>query len=358
MELIQGNIAAVRASINAGCNFFAGYPITPSSDIAHKIAELMPGYGGVFIQMEDEISSICAAIGASMTGATVMTATSGPGFSLMQESIGYAAMTETPVVIINVMRAGPSTGIPTLPSQGDVMQAINGGHGDYPIVVLTPANVEDMYCLTKQAFLFAEKYSTPVIVLADEIMGHMRESVDIPKLKRPEEAGAASKKLYQNTNRAILGIGRSLYKTGLAHNSKGAPTIDLVEYESLLRNLFDKIKSANELIPVKQEGDREPEILFVVYGSPYRSARAALRALQKQGIRAGLIKLEIINPFPEKAIKAAASSKAKRIIVPEMNMGQAVKIVKQATRGSCAVKGVSSFGDLMSPEALIEAAIK
>lgn len=180
-ELVQGNEAVVRAAIKVGCRFYAGYPITPSSEIAHLMARELPKVGGIFVQMEDEISSLAAAIGASMAGLKSMTATSGPGFSLMQENIGYAAMAEIPVVVVNVMRAGPSTGIPTAPSQGDVMQAIYGSHGDYPVVVLAPSDVLDAYLLTARAFYLAEKYRTPVVILSDEIVGHMRESVELLK---------------------------------------------------------------------------------------------------------------------------------------------------------------------------------
>lgn len=184
MELVQGNEAVVRAAIAVGCKFYAGYPITPSSEIMHMMAREMPKVGGVFVQMEDEIASISAVIGASMAGRVAMTATSSPGFSLMQENIGYAAMAEIPIVVVNVMRAGPSTGIATAPSQGDVMQARFGSHGDYPIIVLAPSDVLDAYMLTARAFHLAEKYRTPVIVLSDEIVGHMRESVELPKLPK------------------------------------------------------------------------------------------------------------------------------------------------------------------------------
>ncbi len=343
-ELLQGNEAVVRAAINSGCNFFAGYPITPSSEIAHGMAELLPKYDGVFVQMEDELASISAAIGAALAGAKAMTATSGPGFSLMQENIGYAAITETPIVIFNVMRAGPSTGIPTAPSQGDVLQAKHGSHGDYPVVVFAPATVEDSYYLTEKAFKVAEDYRVPVIVLSDEIIGHMRESVELPKLKAKDEIR------FGGTKR--LGIGLRKHITGLVYDEKGMPTIDPKKYEKLLRRLLSKIED-EKLVSYKVEEVEDAEILFVTYGSTYRSARKAVKILRDNSVRAGLFKIETLNPMPEKALKEA-SENASKIIVPEMNMGQVVKEVK-AILCDRDVVGVSSFAELVTPESLIRA---
>ncbi len=340
MELIQGNEAAVRGAINAGCNFFAGYPITPSSEIAHGMAELLPKFGGVFIQMEDELASISAAIGASMAGAVAMTATSGPGFSLMQEGIGYAAMTESPVVIFNVMRAGPSTGIPTAPSQGDVMQARHGSHGDYPIVVLAPASVRDMYFLTIEAFKIAFRFSTPVTVLSDEIIGHMRESLSLPPLGEVES--------YEKIGRNLID-GRRRHRTGLAHTEDGLPTIDLEEYERLLRRLFAKFDNFKPL--VKFEGDEGGEVLFIAYGSSYRLARSTAKILAEKGVSTGLLKLESLFPFPEDVVRSL-SRKAELVVVPEMNAGQIVREVERVC--CCRVKGVSYFGSLILPEKLVE----
>mgnify|MGYP000067794697 CR=1 FL=1 len=336
-ELIQGNEAAVRGAINAGCNFFAGYPITPSSEIAHGMAELLPKFNGVFVQMEDEIASISAAIGASMAGAKAMTATSGPGFSLMQESIGYAAITETPVIIYNVMRVGPSTGIPTAPSQGDVMQARYGSHGDYPIIVLSPATVEDMYHLTVEAFELAHKFSSPVTVLSDEIIGHMRESVTLPELGERIE-------LPESEN--IIGIGRRMHRTGLAHNEHGLPTTDFKEYEGLIKRLFAKFDSFKPKVKV-ENGDAD--VIFIAYGSSYRSARRAVKILIGKGVDAGILKLETLFPFPEKEVRKI-SKKAERVIVPEMNMGQILREVERVC--CCDVVGVSFFGSLIIPEVL------
>ncbi len=343
-ELLQGNEAVVRAAINAGCNFFAGYPITPSSEIAHGMAELLPKYNGIFVQMEDELASISAAIGAALAGAKAMTATSGPGFSLMQESIGYAAITETPVVIFNVMRAGPSTGIPTAPSQGDVLQAKHGSHGDYPVVVLAPGTVKDSYYLTEEAFRVAEEYRVPVVVLSDEIIGHMRESVELPKLKSKDE-------IKQGIERR-LGAGLRGHVTGLVYDETGMPTTEPEKYEKLLRRLLSKIED-ERLMRYKMEEVEDAEILFVTYGSTYRSARRAVKILRAKSVKAGLFKIETLNPLPERALKEAASN-ASKIIVPEMNMGQIVKEVK-AILCDMDVVGISSFAELMTPEALIEA---
>ncbi len=347
-ELIQGNEAAVRGAINAGCNFFAGYPITPSSEIAHGMAEQLPKFGGVFVQMEDEIASISAAIGAAMVGAKAMTATSGPGFSLMQESIGYASLGEIPVVIFNVMRAGPSTGIPTAPSQGDVMQARYGSHGDYVVIVLAPADVRDMYFLTFDAFMLAEKYSIPVIVLSDEIIGHMREGVELP----PTGQGLNNSK----TDKPGIGQGLRIHKTGLVYDEDGMPTTDPEKYELLVRRLFDKIESNKEdILRYKAEYCQDAEILFLTYGSPYRSARSAVKKLRKDGIKAGLFKAETLFPFPEEALKQMAET-VDRIIVPEMNMGQIFREVQRVAGGICDVELVSSVrGTPISPEILIRA---
>ncbi|MBO8183586.1 MAG: 2-oxoacid:acceptor oxidoreductase subunit alpha [Archaeoglobus sp.] len=348
-ELLQGNEAVVRAAINSGCNFFAGYPITPSSEIAHGMAELLPRYGGVFVQMEDELASISAAIGAALAGAKAMTATSGPGFSLMQESIGYAAITETPIVIFDVMRAGPSTGIPTAPSQGDVLQAKHGSHGDYPVVVFAPATVEDSYYITEEAFRVAEEHRLPVIVLSDEIIGHMRESVILPPLKSEEEfrvrAGVEPR----------LGVGLRKHTTGLVYDETGMPTTEAAEYERLLRRLMAKLADES-LLRYKTENAEDAEILFVAYGSTYRSVRKAVRILREESVKAGLFKLETLNPLPERALRKAAEN-AERIIVPEMNMGQMVKEV-QAILCDREVSGISFFAELITPEELVKAVVE
>ena len=310
MRLIQGNEAIVRAAIDVGCRFYAGYPITPSSEIMHLMAKEMPKVGGIFVQMEDEIASIAAAIGASMAGKLSMTATSGPGFSLMQENIGYAAMAEIPVVVVNVMRAGPSTGIPTAPSQGDVMQARYGSHGDYPIVVLSPSSVLDSYNLTAKAFYIAEKYRTPVILLSDEIVGHMREGVVLPKVEEIDK------------NMPVFGEGRKIHYTGLA-NENGFAVYDPDKYEKLIKRLFNKIENANDVISYKLENPDSKTMIFA-YGSSYRVAKAVLKIARDVGI----FKAETLFPFPEKALKKA-SKNVDKIIVPEMNIGKIANEIRK-----------------------------
>jgi len=346
-QFIHGNEAVVRAALDAGCNFFAGYPITPSSQIAHKMAELLPQRGGIFIQMEDEIAVINTIIGASMAGARAMTATSGPGLSLMQESIGYSAITETPLVIVDVMRAGPATGIPTFPSQGDVFSACYGSHGDYPVVVLAPVNILEVYSLTFKAFYIAEKYRVPVIVLIDGITAQMKESVSLPNMNVSES---------DKPKRPHLGEGIRHHTTGLIHGEDGMPIYDPQLYKQVMQKLMNKIQT-EELMMIQREGKESAQIFFITYGICYRSAKEAVCELEKQGISVGLIKLSTLSPFPDKKLKEFVKG-AKKVIVPEMNMGQVVKEVERCLCNECEIVSVNSLGTLMEPEVLIEEAIK
>ena len=345
-ELIEGSEAVVRGAINAGCNFFAGYPITPSSEIAHEMAKFLPKLGGIFIQMEDEIASINTIIGASMAGARSMTATSGPGLSLMQEAIGYAAITETPIVIIDVMRAGPATGIPTFPSQGDVLAACHGSHGDYPVVVLSPATIIDAYHMTYKAFEISERYLVPVIVLIDEITAHMREGVELPPVKYKE----------YKPRRKFVGNGLRLHITGLIHGEDGMPLSDPEKYYDIIKQLIEKIHNP-EVVMMEIEGDIDPEILFITYGAPYRAAKAAIYEIQKKGISAGLIKLKTICPFPRKEIRNMIKN-VKKIIVPEINMGQVLREVERIANNICEIISVNSLAKLMSPALLIDMSLR
>ncbi len=346
-ELIEGSQAVVRAAINAGCNFFAGYPITPSSEIAHELAKTLPKLGGIFIQMEDEIASINAIIGASMAGARSMTATSGPGLSLMQEAIGYAAITETPIVIIDVMRAGPATGIPTFPSQGDVQAACYGSHGDYPVVVLSPATIIETYYLTYKAFEIAERYLVPVIVLIDEITAHMKEGVELPPIKYNR----------YKPSRKFVGNGLRRHTTGLIHGEDGMPLSDPKKYHEIIKQLVKKIHDPAVMM-METEGDRNPEILFVTYGITCRAAKAAIYKMQKRGMSAGLVKLKTVFPFPEEEISRIIRKGVKKIIVPEMNMGQVLKEVQRIANNICEVISITSLARLMSPDLLIEMSLK
>jgi 2-oxoglutarate ferredoxin oxidoreductase subunit alpha len=330
---ILGNEACARGAIEAGCRFFAGYPITPSTEIAEDMAIFLPQEGGSFIQMEDEISALGAVIGAVWGGLKAMTATSGPGFSLMQEHIGYAAMTETPLVIVNMQRGSPSTGQPTMASQSDMMQARWGSHGDYEIIALSPASVQECFDYTVEAFNLAEKYRVPVLIMGDEIVGHMREKITIPEKVeiRPRKMPKEDFKTFLpfkappngTSPMPAFGDGYKLHITGLTHDERGYPDASNPKTHSKLVNrLCNKIrKNTNEIARIKTEFTEEAEIIILSYGAPARSAITAVKKARYHGINAGFIKLETVWPFPEDMIRNAANN-AKKITVVEMNLGQ------------------------------------
>ena len=332
---LQGNHACALAAVAAGCRFYAGYPITPSSEIAERMAAELPKVGGVFIQMEDEIGSMGAILGASMGGVKAMTATSGPGFSLKQENLGYGAMVEIPCVVINVMRGGPSTGMPTRPAQGDVMQARWGTHGDHPIIVLTPASVMEVYEQTIRAFNLAEALRTPVVVLYDETVGHLMETVDVPdpgslKLvdRKWADGGAGEKFLpFKHTDdhvpvMARPGDGNRCHMTGLTHGENGFPTQNPAEVTRVMRRLLGKLDHHRDLVAAYQalECD-DAEVLVVAFGITARAAQRAVKTARSNGINAGLFRPITLWPFPEEPFVEIAS-KARSIIVAEMNAGQ------------------------------------
>ena len=332
---LQGNHACALAAVAAGCRFYAGYPITPSSEIAERMATELPKVGGVFIQMEDEIGSMGAILGASMGGVKAMTATSGPGFSLKQENLGYGAMVEIPCVVINVMRGGPSTGMPTRPAQGDVMQARWGTHGDHPIIVLTPASVMEVYEQTIRAFNLAEALRTPVVVLYDETVGHLMETVDVPdpgslKLvdRKWADGGAGEKFLpFKHTDdhvpvMARPGDGNRCHMTGLTHGENGFPTQNPAEVTRVMRRLLGKLDHHRDLVAAYQalECD-DAEVLVVAFGITARAAQRAVKTARSNGINAGLFRPITLWPFPEEPFVEIAS-KARSIIVAEMNAGQ------------------------------------
>lgn len=331
---MQGNEACVEGAISAGIRFFAGYPITPSTEVAEGLASRMPEEGGVFIQMEDEMASISAAIGASWTGAKSMTATSGPGFSLMQESIGYAAMTETPVVILDAMRGGPSTGMPTSVGQGDVMQARYGSHGDYPVIALAASTVQDMFDLTVRAFNLAERYRVPTVLLSDAEVGHMRGKFMVPQRVEVFDRIVRSDKVWHDgfaydeslvPHFPVFGRGSRVHVTGLSHDIAGYPTSDTEVNEELVRRLNDKLTlHAKDIcsIEVARPGSRR---MVVAYGSPAFAAREALKADPDLG----MIELKTIWPFPSELV-ARAIDGAGEVIVMELNLGQAFKEVQSA----------------------------
>ena len=340
-----GDVACAEGAIAAGCRFFAGYPITPASEIMEHMAKRMPQVGGIYVQMEDEIASMAAVIGASWAGLKAMTATSGPGFSLMQENIGLAAMTETPCVIVNVMRAGPSTGQPTNMGQQDIMQARWGSHGDYELIALAPASVQEMFDFTIDAFNYAERYRCPVVVLADGAIGHMREKLVIPEPEEIEKKLVGRKKPRKKPGEfapfmpdpedlvppmACFGEGYRVYATGLTHDEFGRiRTSDPEDHFRLVSRLCRKIRENADKI-ARYEGLwlEDADILVVAYGITSRPAREAVLRARKEGIRAGLFRPITIWPFPSGALEEAGE-RARRVIVAECNYGQLVGEVER-----------------------------
>ena len=368
-DFIQGDEAIARAAILAGCRFYAGYPITPASEIFEAMALYMPLVDGVSIQMEDEISSIAAIIGASWAGAKAMTATSGPGFSLMQENLGYAVMTETPIVVVNMMRGGPSTGQPTFPAQGDIMQAIWGTHGDHMLIVLSPSTVQETFDLTIKAFNLAEKYRTPVVILGDAELAHMRERVYIPN---PDEIEIVNRKLPANEEEAklpfgdphgdgvppmpIFGKGYRTYVTGLTHDEYGHPrTVEPEVQQKLIGRIFRKILDhKDEIISYETFELDDAEIAIVTTGIVSRSAIRAVKILRERGVKAGLLKLNTVWPFDFEMIENLAEQ-VKKIYVPEMNMGQLYHLVKEGANGKAEVELISKIGgEVHTPMEIVE----
>jgi 2-oxoglutarate ferredoxin oxidoreductase subunit alpha len=341
---ISGNEAIAEGCLAAGCRFFGGYPITPSSEIAERMSRRLPQVGGVFIQMEDEIASIAALLGAAWAGKKSMTATSGPGISLMMENIGLGVMTETPCVIINVQRGGPSTGLPTLVGQGDVMQARWGSHGDYELIALAPNSVQECFDLSIDAFNLSEEYRTPVIMLTDESVCHMFEKLTIPtkskikivNRKKPKVAP----KYYLSYKPDIdmippmahAGDGYNVFVTGLTHDEKGYPVITSEAQEVLVKRLIDKILLNEEKIrKVENHLVDDAKILVISYGITSRSAKGAVNLARKKKIKAGLLRLITIWPFPTKLIEQL-SKKVDAIVVAEINNGQIIKEVREAVK--------------------------
>lgn len=365
-KLMQGNEACTLGALTAGLSFFAGYPITPSTEIAELCSEELPKVGGKFIQMEDEIGSIAAIIGASLTGRKSMTATSGPGFSLMQELVGYSAIAEVPIVIINVQRVGPSTGMPTSLAQGDVMQARWGTHGDHPVVVLAPGNVRECFDLTIKAFNIAEEYRVPVVVLSDETIGHMREKVVLPELKtlkivnRAAPAAPAGYVPYRADQdggvplMAPFGKGYRWHVTGLSHDETGFPTNKGDVAGALIQRLVRKVEKAEPLLrDYATESADDCDVLVLAYGSSAMSATSAVRQARAKGVKAGLFRPKTIWPFPEEPLRELAS-RVKRIIVPEMNLGQLVYEVERVVAGKAPVEKLSKVNcELFKPEEIL-----
>lgn len=364
--IVQGNEACVKGAIRAGCRFFAGYPITPASEIAEKMAFELQLHQGNFVQMEDEIASISAIIGAAWGGAKTCTATSGPGFSLMQEGIGYAVETETPCVIINVMRGGPSTGQPTISSQQDVMQARFGSHGDYEVIVLCPSSVQDCYDLTIKAFNLAEKFRVPVIILSDEIVGHTREMLRIPENVevRERQTPKEDPDNYQPykaqpsgllDNMPTFGKGYHLLVDGQLHDESGnRKGDDTRASEQLMKRLCYKITDhADEIEDVRTAFIDHAKVLVLAYGSVARSALSAVRQARDRNLEVGFFQPRILWPFPEKALKRILDG-VTRIIVPEMNIGKIVKEVERICPGIDVLSLGKVGGDLHTPQEILE----
>jgi 2-oxoglutarate ferredoxin oxidoreductase subunit alpha len=362
-----GNYACTEGAIAAGCRFFAGYPITPASEIAERMARRLPEIGGRYIQMEDELASMAAILGASCAGTKSMTATSGPGFSLMVENIGLGMMTETPCVVVNIQRGGPSTGLPTLTSQGDMMQARWGSHGDYEAVVYVPSSVQEMFDLTIKAFNTSERFRLPVFVHADQLIGHMTGHVRIPN---PEDIEIYNRKLPDKEPSShflpfladgegvppmvVAGEGYNVHVTGLTHDDKGYPAINVEAQRKLMDRLIAKIHShTEELIEIEEYHVQDAEVLCVTYGSTACSAREAVRRARQEGLKAGLLRLVTVWPFPEKLI-AEISANRRYILVPEGNYGQIVHPVREFAQ--CPVECIPHpGGDLHQPEDIYQA---
>jgi 2-oxoglutarate ferredoxin oxidoreductase subunit alpha len=331
---LDGDHACSEGAIAAGCRFLAGYPITPSTEVAERVAERFPEVGGVFIQMEDEMGSMAAVVGAAWGGVKALTVTSGPGFSLMMENIGLAAMLETPCVVINVQRGGPSTGLPTLPGQADMMQARWGSHGDYEIIAVSPNSPQECFELTIKAVNLSERYRVPVLLMTDECVGHMTEKVVIPKAEEIELYPRRYTKLPPDQylpfkagedlipEMVKAGNGYRIHVTGLTHDEKGYPVMSWQAQEKLVRRLVEKIRlHADELVDIEEMQMEDAEVVIFSYGISSRVSIPALQKARKEGIKVGLLRPIIVWPFPEKKIRELAS-KVKAFVVVEMNYGQ------------------------------------
>ena len=358
VKLISGNHACALGAVAAGCRFFAGYPITPSSEIAERLSRRLPEVGGVFVQMEDEIASMAAVIGASMGGVKAMTATSGPGFSLKQENLGYAAGAEIPCVIVNVMRGGPSTGMPTRPSQADVMQARWGSHGDYPIVVLTPASVAEIYSETIRAFELAEKCRSPVVLLYDQVIAQLSETVALNGAARPNaertwaSGPRADYKPYGGDDIPAMakpGDGYRVHTTGLTHSESGFPTQNPEAVTRNLLRLLNKLERHRDLIDSWEAlACDDADVVIVAIGISARAARRAMDMCRAQGLRVGLFRPITLWPFPEEALREAAAG-ARAVLVPEMNNGQ-LQLEVERVLGETTVEGLHLFsGEAIAP---------
>lgn len=367
VAFLQGNEAAAQGAIYAGCNFFAGYPITPSTEVAEVCSAELPKTGGKFMQMEDEIGAMAAILGASLAGSKSFTSTSGPGLSLKQELIGYGCIAEIPCVVYNVMRGGPSTGMPTGPSQSDVMCAKWGTHGDHPAICLVPASVQEVYEEVIRAFNLAEKYRTPVMVMPDEIVAHMRERIVFPEPGEieviPRKTPTVPPEQYKPYDTsfgdvpplAAFGSGYKFHVTGLNKMQDGFPTTkaEIVQAEEE-RQVRKVNANVDDIVTFEEYMLDDAEIVVIAYGSTSRSARYAVNAARERGIKAGMFRIKTFWPFPDKQIKALAE-KAKCFIVPEMNLGMCSIEVERCAQGKAPIVGIFRVdGEPINPDQILE----
>jgi 2-oxoglutarate ferredoxin oxidoreductase subunit alpha len=367
VAFMQGNEAAAQGALYAGCTFFAGYPITPSTEVAEVMAAELPKIGGKFIQMEDEIGAMSAIIGASLTGAKVLTSTSGPGLSLKQEIIGYGCITEVPCVIVNVMRGGPSTGMPTGPSQSDVMCAKWGTHGDHPAICLVPASVQELFEETVRAFNLAEKYRTPVMIMPDEIVAHMRERIVFPEAGElkvidrakptvtPEQYKPYDTSFGDVPPLAAFGSGYRFHVTGLNKMQDGFPTTKAAIVQAEEERQVRKVEAnADDIVKFEEYMTADADVIVIAFGSTSRSARFAVNEARKEGIKAGLFRLITFWPFPEKQL-LALSKKVKAFVTPEMNLGMCTDVVKGCVEGNATVHGIFRVdGEPINPGQILD----
>jgi 2-oxoglutarate ferredoxin oxidoreductase subunit alpha len=375
-HFLLGDYAAAEGAIMAGCRFFAGYPITPATEIAERMSTRLPQVGGLYIQMEDELASMNAVLGASWTGVKSMTATSGPGFSLMMENLGLGIMLETPCVLINVQRGGPSTGLPTLVGQQDMMQARWGSHGDYEIIALAPTSPQELFDLTIRAFNLAEKFRTPVLVMTDAEVGHMTERVVIPS---PEQIEIIDRSMVRKGDvepdhfrifressaaggdgavspMAIAGEGYRFHVTGLTHDERGYPAMNAEASEWNIKRLVNKIRAhRNEIIQLEERYLNDAEIVVVSYGISARTSLWPIEQARNEGIRVGYLRLITVWPFPEEQIRKLAK-RIRAYVVPEINMGQIMREVERCSAGQTRVFGVHRLGgDILEPQNVLNA---
>jgi 2-oxoglutarate ferredoxin oxidoreductase subunit alpha len=373
-HFMLGDHAAAEGAILAGCRFFAGYPITPATEIAERMSVRLPQVGGVYIQMEDELASMNAILGASWAGVKSMTATSGPGFSLMMENLGLGIMLETPCVLVNVQRGGPSTGLPTLVGQQDMMQARWGSHGDYEIIALAPVSPQELFDLTLRAFNLSEQLRTPVLVMADAEVGHMTEKVVIP---RPDEIRLAERpqvrrgdvppdhfRVYRDSPQGgngyvspmvAAGEGYRIHVTGLTHDERGYPVMNAAAHEWNVRRLVDKIRShRDEIAQVEESNVEDAEVVVVSYGISARTSLWPIELARREGIRVGCVRLVTVWPFPEDHLRRLAKG-VRAFVVPEINLGQIVREVERCAAGQALVLGANrAGGDILEPEHVLD----